>query len=114
MPIHPAENLPASFRKHNVTVNKYIENLKELKINEQLKEGKTKGYMKISSSDKLVSTGVPGYILPSNLCINKSSKQTGVSFDFQLPKHIVVPFIFTCKMACNLIIGACLSFIWQY
>ncbi|PQQ19455.1 hypothetical protein Pyn_07840 [Prunus yedoensis var. nudiflora] len=77
MPIHPAENLPASFRKHNVTVNKYIENLKELKINEQLKEGTTKGYMKISSSDKLVSTGVPGYILPSNLCINKSSKQTG-------------------------------------
>ncbi|KAH0992900.1 hypothetical protein GBA52_004383 [Prunus armeniaca] len=86
MPLHPAENLPASFRKHNVTVNKYIENLKELKINEQLKGGTTKGYMKISSNDKLVSTAVPCYILPSNHHINKSSKQTGVkssSFNVQ-------------------------------
>ncbi|CAN6726442.1 unnamed protein product [Malus baccata var. baccata] len=44
MPLNPVENLPASFTKHNVNVNKYIENLKELKINEHLKEGKTEGY----------------------------------------------------------------------
>ncbi|XP_070671805.1 protein ALWAYS EARLY 3 isoform X6 [Malus domestica] len=78
MPLNPVENLPASFTKHNVNVNvnvnKYIENLKELKINERLKEGKTEGY-KVASSDHVEST-VPCYMQPSPHHINKSSKQT--------------------------------------
>ncbi|KAM1171627.1 hypothetical protein ACFX14_021853 [Malus domestica] len=80
MPLNPVENLPASFTKHNVNVNvnvnKYIENLKELKINERLKEGKTEGY-KVASSDHVEST-VPCYMQPSPHHINKSSKQTEI------------------------------------
>lgn len=94
MPLNPVENLPASFTKHNVNVNvnKYIENLKELKGNERLKEGKTEGY-KVASSGHVEST-VPCYMQPSPHQINKSSKQTEVSYELQLPKHVVFIFAF--------------------
>ncbi|XP_004296816.1 PREDICTED: protein ALWAYS EARLY 3 [Fragaria vesca subsp. vesca] len=73
MPLNPLENVPASFTKQNIIFNK-SENFKELKINEQHKEGKTEGYMKVVSTGNLNSPAVPCHIPPSTPQTNKSSK----------------------------------------
>ncbi|KAM5569028.1 hypothetical protein ABKV19_016514 [Rosa sericea] len=74
MPLNPLENVPASFTRQNIIVNKYTENFKEIKINEQQKEGKSEGYMKAVSTGNLNSTAVPCHILPTTPQTNKSSK----------------------------------------
>ncbi|XP_040374316.1 protein ALWAYS EARLY 3 isoform X5 [Rosa chinensis] len=74
MPLNPLENVPASFTRQNIIVNKYTENFREIKINEQQKEGKTEGYMKAVSTGNLNSTAVPCHILPTTPQTNKSSK----------------------------------------
>ncbi|XP_050375435.1 protein ALWAYS EARLY 3 isoform X2 [Argentina anserina] len=74
MPLNPLENVPASFKKQNLIVNKYAENYKELKINEQQIEGKTDGYMKVVSTGNLTSPAVPCHILPTTPQTNKSLK----------------------------------------
>lgn len=84
MPLNPLENLPASFIKQNIIVNKYTENFKELKINE-LKESKTEGYMNVVSTDNLNSTVVPCHIPPLTPHTNKS-KHIEVSCDFELER----------------------------
>lgn len=78
MPLNPLENVPASFTKQNIIFNK-SENFKELKINEQHKEGKTEGYMKVVSTGNLNSPAVPCHIPPSTPQTNKSSKHIEVS-----------------------------------
>lgn len=66
MPLNPFENLPASFTRQNFTANKLLENLKEIRINEKLKEGRSDDYVKIASNENL-----------DNIC--KLSKHTEVS-----------------------------------
>lgn len=85
MPLNPLENLPASFIKQNIIVNKYTENFKELKINE-LKESKTEGYMNVVSTDNLNSTVVPCHIPPLTPHTNKSKHIEGnlSSFNVEL------------------------------
>ncbi|XP_015892697.3 protein ALWAYS EARLY 3 isoform X1 [Ziziphus jujuba] len=51
MPLNPLENLPASFTRQNSAVDRLLENLKEIRINEQLKEGKSDDCVKIASTE---------------------------------------------------------------
>ncbi|EXB74814.1 hypothetical protein L484_023558 [Morus notabilis] len=83
MPLNPTENIPASFRKRNPFVNNFFENLKELKINEQLKGGKTDEYIKAALSlnqnnnDRL-------YVSPSSDDVEEFLKCKEVSGSFSL------------------------------
>lgn len=74
MPLNPLENVPASFTRQNFTVNNFFENLKEIKVNEQLKEGKTGYYVKVADN---ADGGY--YFSPSTHDVCKSSKLSEVS-----------------------------------
>lgn len=65
MPLNPMENIPASFRKRNPLVNNFFENLKELKRNEKLKEGKTDGSVNVALNEKQNNADLH-YISPSS------------------------------------------------
>ncbi|XP_073277623.1 protein ALWAYS EARLY 3-like [Primulina huaijiensis] len=51
MPLYPFENMPAMLGRHTVAADKFLENFNELQIN-----GRSKEYMKLSSSDILESS----------------------------------------------------------
>lgn len=69
MPLNPLENLPASFTRQNSAVDRLLENLKEIRINEQLKEGKSDDCVKIASTEN-----------QDNIC--KLSKHSEVSLSY--------------------------------
>ncbi|KZV24018.1 protein ALWAYS EARLY 3-like [Dorcoceras hygrometricum] len=50
MPLYPSENMPSTLGRHTVAADKFLENFNELQIN-----GRSKEYMKLSSSDILES-----------------------------------------------------------
>lgn len=79
MPSNPLENMPASFKRQNFTVNNFFENLKEMKLNEQLKDRKTDDYVKIALSENLDSADGHYYISPSTHEVCKLTKHSEVS-----------------------------------
>lgn len=51
MPLYPFENMPAMLGRRTVAADKFLENFNELQIN-----GRSKEYLKLSSSDILESS----------------------------------------------------------
>lgn len=78
MPLNPLENMPASLTKHTV-VNKFFENVSELKMNGGLKDRKMTVYGKFSSSENLENVNGPSCLSPSTYPINNLLKHTKVS-----------------------------------
>lgn len=89
MPLNPTENIPASFRKHNPLVNNFFENLKELKINEKLREGKTDGSVNVALNEKQ-NNADPHYISPSSDDVEEFLKCKEVSGSLSLRTMLVI------------------------
>ena len=79
MPLNPLENMPASLTKHSVAVNKFFENISELKMNGGLKDRKITEYGKFSSSENAENVNGSSCLSPSPYPINNLLKQTKVS-----------------------------------
>ncbi|KAF3456189.1 hypothetical protein FNV43_RR00839 [Rhamnella rubrinervis] len=96
MPLNPLDNMPASFMRQNFTVNKVFENLKEIKFNEQLKDGKTDDNVKIALSENLDNPDGRYYISPSthDVCkLSKHSEGDSSSSDLEAKVHSETPKI---------------------
>ncbi|XP_044498764.1 protein ALWAYS EARLY 3-like [Mangifera indica] len=73
MPLNPFENMPTSLARQNVIFGKFIENLNELKTNDQPRERNMEGYMKFTPCENLENTNGPSHMSPStNYHINHS------------------------------------------
>lgn len=80
MPLNPLENMPASLIKHSTVVNKFFENVSELKMKGEPKDRKTTEYGKISSSENVENVDGPSRLSPSNYSTNNLLKQAKVSW----------------------------------
>ncbi|CBI26088.3 unnamed protein product, partial [Vitis vinifera] len=76
MPLNPLENMPASLTKHSLAVNKFFENVSELKMNGGPKDRKITEYGKFSTSENMENVDGPSHLSPSTYPINNLLKQT--------------------------------------
>lgn len=76
MPLNPLENMPASLTKHSLAVNKFFENVSELKMNGGPKDRKITEYGKFSTSENMENVDGPSRLSPSTYPINNLLKQT--------------------------------------
>ena len=71
--------MPASLTKHSLAVNKFFENVSELKMNGGPKDRKITEYGKFSTSENMENVDGPSRLSPSTYPINNLLKQTKVS-----------------------------------
>ncbi|XP_012069373.1 protein ALWAYS EARLY 3 isoform X2 [Jatropha curcas] len=72
MPLNPSDNMPASLNRHNVVLNKFIENLNDLKMNGHPIERKMEGYIKFATCENLENTDGLPHSSPSTHHISNS------------------------------------------
>lgn len=113
MPLNPTENIPASFRKRNPFVNNFFENLKELKINEQLKGGKTDEYIKAALSLNQNNNGRL-YVSPSSDDVEEFLKCKEVSGSFSLRTMLAMGKHSVCYLVYSLFLSDAFLFFFFF
>ncbi|XP_057485696.1 protein ALWAYS EARLY 3-like isoform X1 [Actinidia eriantha] len=75
MPIKPLDNLPTSLARNEVAIDKFFENLNELKTNGPAKDQKPEEYKKPSHGENLEHLDVPSNVSPSTYPMSNLLKQ---------------------------------------
>ena len=78
MPIKPLDNLPTSLARNEVGIDKFFENLNELKTNGPAKDQKPEEYKKPSHGENLEHLDVPSNVSPSTYPMSNLLKQAKV------------------------------------
>lgn len=85
MPLNPLENMPVSLTRHNIALNRYIENINELKINEQP--------VKFASCENLENTSGLPHTSPSTYHVSNLLQQAKVSSPRNLNSIVCLSYL---------------------
>lgn len=67
MPLNPVENMPTSLKRHDITVDKFYEALKQFKVSETPEERAKEEFIKFTTSEKMENADGPTDVAPAYL-----------------------------------------------
>lgn len=81
MPLNPIENMPTSLKRHNITVGKFYESLKQFKVSERPEERTKEEFIKFTPRQKMENADGPTDVAPAYLMnsLPKPAKEGFVS-----------------------------------